>query len=184
MEPGPLRQSRAKIRKSEIESPDLVDEYGEPVSPDNRTNTLRSSRFTNDPLFLIGGLGGAFARRSFSDLRYWLYARSHETTDDAFVDGHIVQVSPKASGYITKVYVADNQNVNAGDLVAELDPRDYQAKLEQTKAALNAGLAQQKQAQTQVTLTRVRTPSRRATGGSWSPTGAFRRSRGARRRFV
>jgi len=89
--------------------------------------------------------------------RYWLYARSHETTDDAFVDGHIVQVSPKVSGYVTKVYVSDNQTVKAGDLVAELDGRDLEAKLDQAKAALNAGLAQQKQAETQVTLTRVST---------------------------
>jgi membrane fusion protein (multidrug efflux system) len=88
-------------------------------------------------------------------VRYWLYARAHETTDDAFIDGHIIQVSPKASGYVSKVYVSDNQNVNAGDLVAEIDPRDYEAKVAQAKAALNAGLAQQKQAQTQVTLTRV-----------------------------
>src|SRR5439155_19451843 len=50
-----------------------------------------------------------------------------------------------------------NQIVNAGDLMVELDARDLEAKLDQAKAALNAGLAQQKQAQTQVTLTRVST---------------------------
>ena len=38
-------------------------------------------------------------------VRYWLYARSHESTDDAFIDGHIIQISPKASGYVAKVYV-------------------------------------------------------------------------------
>src|SRR5258706_7117516 len=88
-------------------------------------------------------------------LRYWHCARSHESTDDAFVDGNIVQVSPKASGYITRIYVKDNQSVNTGDLIAEIDPRDYEAKVAQAKAALNAGMAQQKQARTQVTLTRV-----------------------------
>jgi len=100
-------------------------------------------------------------------VRYWAYARSHETTDDAFIDGHIVQVSPKVSGYVVKVYVSDNQTVNAGDLIAELDARDLQAKVDQAKAALNAGMAQQKQAQTQVTLTRVSTRAnvRQATAG-------------------
>src|SRR5438270_849373 len=88
-------------------------------------------------------------------LRYWLYARAHESTDDAFVDGHIIQISPKASGYVTKVYVSDNQPVHAGDLIAELDPRDYEAKLDQAKAALVAGMAQEHQAQTQVNLTRA-----------------------------
>ena len=56
-------------------------------------------------------------------VRYWLYARSHESTDDAFIDGHIIQVSPKASGYVSKIYVTDNQQVKEGDLIAELVAR-------------------------------------------------------------
>lgn len=81
---------------------------------------------------IIGGVVG---------LRYWLYARSHESTDDAFVEGHIVQVSSKVSGHIVKLYVTDNQEVKEGDLIAEIDPRDYQARLEQAKAALEAAQA-------------------------------------------
>jgi membrane fusion protein, multidrug efflux system len=88
-------------------------------------------------------------------LRYWLYARSHESTDDAFIDGHIIQISPKASGYVAKVYVDDNQQVKAGDLIVELDARDYQVRLEQAKAALDAGLAKQNEARTNVSLTRA-----------------------------
>ena len=57
-------------------------------------------------------------------VRYWLHSRSHESTDDAFIDGHIIQISPKVSGYIAKIYVSDNQQVNAGDLIVELDARD------------------------------------------------------------
>jgi membrane fusion protein (multidrug efflux system) len=88
-------------------------------------------------------------------VRYWLYARSHESTDDAFIDGHIIQVSPKASGYVTKIYVADNQQVKAGDLLVELDARDYEVKLQQAQAALNAGLAKENEAKTNVSLTRA-----------------------------
>jgi membrane fusion protein, multidrug efflux system len=87
-------------------------------------------------------------------VHYWLYARSHESTDDAFIDGHIIQISPKASGYVAKVYVDDNQQVKAGDLLVELDARDYQARLQQAKAALDAGLAKQNEAKTNVSLTR------------------------------
>lgn len=87
-------------------------------------------------------------------VRYWLYARSHESTDDAFIDGHIIQISPKASGYVAKVYVDDNQQVKAGDLLVELDARDYQARLQQAKAALDAGLAKENEARTNVSLTR------------------------------
>jgi membrane fusion protein (multidrug efflux system) len=108
------------------------------------------------PAFLIGA-AVVLLLGLFFGVRYWLYARSHETTDDAFIDGHVVQLSPKVSGYVVKLYVTDNQPVNAGDLIAEIDPRDFEVRVQQAKAALNAGLAQQKQAQTQVTLTRVTT---------------------------
>jgi len=90
-------------------------------------------------------------------VRYWLYSRSHESTDDAFIDGHIIQVSPKASGYVAKIYVTDNQQVKAGDLIVELDARDYEVRLQQAKAALDAGLAKENEAKTNVTLTRATT---------------------------
>jgi membrane fusion protein, multidrug efflux system len=88
-------------------------------------------------------------------VRYWLYSRSHESTDDAFIDGHVIQVSPKVSGYVAKIYVNDNQQVKEGDLIAELDARDYEVKLQQAKAALDAGLAKENEAKTNVTLTRA-----------------------------
>lgn len=137
------------------ESADLIDEYGEPP-PEEPHEHVRKRPVYKRPAFLIGAVV-VLLIVAIVGLRYWLYARSHESTDDAFIDGHIIQISPKASGYISKVYVTDNQNVNAGDLVAEIDSRDYEAKVAQAKAALNAGLAQQKQAQTQVTLTRATT---------------------------
>ena len=90
-------------------------------------------------------------------VRYWLYSRSHESTDDAFIDGHIIQISPKASGYVAKIYVTDNQQVKAGDLIVELDARDYEVRLQQAKAALDAGLAKENEAKTNVTLTRATT---------------------------
>ena len=57
---------------------------------------------------------------------YLLFAMSRESTDDAFIQGHIVSVSARVDGHITKVYVQDNQWVEKGDLLAELDPRDFQ----------------------------------------------------------
>lgn len=88
-------------------------------------------------------------------VRYWLYARSHESTDDAFIDGHVIQVSPKVSGYVAKIYVTDNQQVKEGDLIAELDARDYQVRLDQARAALDAGLAKENEAKSNVSLTRA-----------------------------
>ncbi len=97
-------------------------------------------------ILLIGIIAG---------VRYWLYSRAHESTDDAFIDGHIIQISPKASGYVTKIYVDDNQQVKAGDLIIEIDPRDYETRLQQAQAALAAGLARENEARANVALTRA-----------------------------
>jgi membrane fusion protein (multidrug efflux system) len=67
-------------------------------------------------------------------LGYWLYARQYESTDDAFIDGDIVQVSPKVSAYVSKIYVKNNQFVHKGDLLVDFDPKDYELKLELAKA--------------------------------------------------
>jgi membrane fusion protein (multidrug efflux system) len=72
---------------------------------------------------------------------YYVYSLSYKTTDDAFVDGHITPVSARAAGHVAKVYVTDNQWVNRGDLLAELDPRDYEARLAAAAAALSAAQA-------------------------------------------
>jgi len=146
-------QADAVEEEADSASP-LVDEYGEPLADEHEH--VRRRPLYRRPVFLITASVILLLAIIFG-VRYWAYARSHESTDDAFVDGHIIQVSPKVSGYVLKVYVTDNQMVNAGDLLAEIDSRDLQAKVDQARAALTAGLAQQKQAQTQVKLTRVST---------------------------
>lgn len=93
----------------------------------------------------------------FFGVRYWLYARSHESTDDAFIEGHIIQISPKVSGYVARVHVDDNQQVKAGDLLVEIDARDYEVRLQQARSALDAARARENEAQSNVSLTRATT---------------------------
>src|ERR1700682_5047404 len=85
---------------------DLMVDYGEPLSEKPHEH-VRKRPVYKRPAFLIGA-AVVLLIAAIVGLRYWLYARSHESTDDAFIDGHIVQVSPKASGSITQVYVTDN----------------------------------------------------------------------------
>src|SRR5262249_28428595 len=66
----------------------------------------------------------------------FLYYRKRESTDDAQVDGHITQISSKVYGRVAEVLVNDNQEVQAGQILVKLDPRDYQAALGQAKAQL------------------------------------------------
>jgi membrane fusion protein (multidrug efflux system) len=156
---GKGRDSGAARESDQKDKPALAGAEGPPLSVNDEGNGhehFRARPLYKRPAFLIGAIIVILVVAIFG-IRYWLYARSHETTDDAFVDGHIIQVSPKASGYVARVYVTDNQQVKAGDLLAELDARDFEAKVTQAKAALDAGLAQQHQAQTQVTLTRANT---------------------------
>ena len=74
-------------------------------------------------------------------VRKLIWARSHESTDNAQVDGHILPVLPKVGGYVTEVRVEENQPVRAGDTLIVIDPRDYQVRLQQADADLAVALA-------------------------------------------
>jgi membrane fusion protein, multidrug efflux system len=64
-------------------------------------------------------------------LMWWLHARDYESTDDAFIDARGVNVSPQVVGAITDVPVTDNQLVQTGGLLVQIDPRDYQAAVDE-----------------------------------------------------
>jgi membrane fusion protein, multidrug efflux system len=66
----------------------------------------------------------------------FLYFHNRESTDDAQVDGHITPVASKIYGRVAEVLVQDNEQVKAGQVLVKIDPRDYQASLDQAKAAL------------------------------------------------
>jgi len=87
--------------------------------------------------------------------RYYTYFIAHEWTDDAFIEGRIIQISPKVAGHVSQVYVTDNQEVRQGDLLLEIDPRDYTARLMQARAVLQAAMTKQQVAQSSVELVSV-----------------------------
>ncbi|HYA64344.1 MAG TPA: HlyD family secretion protein [Candidatus Sulfotelmatobacter sp.] len=69
-------------------------------------------------------------------LGLFLYFHNRESTDDAQVDGHITPVASKIYGRVAKVLIDDNQSVKAGQVLVQIDPADYQASVDQAKAAL------------------------------------------------
>ena len=89
-----------------------------------------------------------------------------EDTDDAQVDGNIYQVSSRISGHVIKVYVDDNQTVQTGQLLAEIDPTDYQVALDQAQADLASAQAQYEQASTNVPITSTNVSTNVSTSGS------------------
>ncbi len=70
-------------------------------------------------------------------LFYWR-STFYEDTDDAQVNGHLIQVSSRINGNVIGVPVEENQRVKAGDVIVELDPKDYQTALQQDEANLAA----------------------------------------------
>ncbi len=89
----------------------------------------------------------------------WRYLDSYEATDDAQVDGHINSVSARVSGHVVKLNVEDNQYVQQGTVLVEIDPADYQVAVEQAQAEYNDALAQASAAGVNVPMTNVNTSS-------------------------
>src|SRR5262245_26187590 len=88
------------------------------------------------PVFLVLiALGGVWAFKN------WNYGRTHASTDNAAVDGHLVPVLAKAAGYVQTVNVKDNDHVAADSLLVQIDPAEYQARVAQAEADLAAAQA-------------------------------------------
>ena len=93
---------------------------------------------------LIGAIVGIVA---LCGIGYFIHdALMYQSTDDAYVETTTVQVSPKVSGHITKVFVEDNQHINAGMVVAEIDDTDYKVALDRAEANYQKTLLNQKNA--------------------------------------
>jgi membrane fusion protein (multidrug efflux system) len=112
--------------------------------------------------FIIGGV----VLLVIVALLYWWHSTYYESTDDAQVDGNLVQVSARIKGNIVKVNVEDNQHVQAGQVLVEIDPSDAQATLNQAEAALATAKANYEAALANVPITTV------STGATLSSAGA------------
>jgi membrane fusion protein (multidrug efflux system) len=87
---------------------------------------------------------------------YFLFIAPYESTDDAFIDGCVTVVSSRVPGQIAQLLVKDNQRVKQGDVLVEIDPRDYAASLAQARADLAAARSRSDEAQAQVKVSEAR----------------------------
>jgi membrane fusion protein, multidrug efflux system len=85
------------------------------------------------------------------------YFSGRVTTDDAQVDAHITAVAPQVPGYAVQLFINDNTPVQEGDLLVQIDPRTYQADVDQARANLDFAEAQANSAKLQIGLTRQTT---------------------------
>ena len=99
-------------------------------------------------------------------LGLFLYYRNRETTDDAEVDGHITPLASKIYGRVALVLVRDNQPVKAGQVLVQIDPGDWQANVDQAKAALALAEAEAKSAGVEVPRTQENVASETSNAGA------------------
>ncbi|MBI1332154.1 MAG: HlyD family efflux transporter periplasmic adaptor subunit [Armatimonadetes bacterium] len=118
----------------ESNTPKTADALGEtpstPTSPVKKKNPFRLVALS---VIAIAGLAYGF--------RTWQYNSVHASTDDAFLTSDLVPVNSTISGSVKKVYVSDNQHVNVGDMLVELDSDSRQADVDQAEANLAAAKA-------------------------------------------
>ncbi|HEY9726003.1 MAG TPA: HlyD family secretion protein [Chroococcales cyanobacterium] len=140
----------------------------EEVSPDVRSNghkpveeqPKKKGKIPKPVIFGAAGVA-AIAAGAFG-LHWWQYASAHEETDDAFVAGHVHQVSSRVNGTVSEIEVNDNQEVKQGQLLVKLDPRDFQVKVLQAQAALAAAQRQANAAQATISLSSETTQAKTA----------------------
>jgi membrane fusion protein (multidrug efflux system) len=92
-------------------------------------------------------------------LGFWWRSTFSEDTDDAQISGHLIEVSSRIAGHVKAVYVNENEQVNRGTLIAELDPSDYQVAVNRAQAALASAEAAAAAASVSVPLITVNTGS-------------------------
>jgi membrane fusion protein (multidrug efflux system) len=102
---------------------------------------------------LVGLVAGYF---------YSGYRKTHVSTDDAFIDGHIHTIAAKIYGTVKAIYVNDNQPVKTGDLLLEIDPADYNARLREASSAVGAEKAKFAEAETKIAAAKANLELQRA----------------------
>lgn len=134
----------------------------------NRNDTVEETELRHPEkrsrkrFFIIGGVVLVLV----VGLLYWWHSTYYESTDDAQVDGNLVQVSARVKGNVVTVNVEDNQEVQQGQVLVEIDPRDAQASLNQAEASLATAKANYEAALANVPITTV------STGATLSSAGA------------
>jgi membrane fusion protein (multidrug efflux system) len=127
----------------------------EPLSPE--AEDKNPSRWA-DPLVRRVAVGAA-AALVIAVVALLVYYHNRVSTDDAQVDGHIVPIASKVYGTVAEVKINDNELVKAGQVLVRIDPRDYQARVDQAKAALALAEAHARAAGVGVPLTQETTDS-------------------------
>lgn len=95
-------------------------------------------------------------------LYYLRFIAPFESTNDAFIEGQVIQVALQVAGRVARVLVNDNQFVNAGEVLVQIEPSDYEARLQQERADLASAHSRLAQASAQLTVDQAKAEQERA----------------------
>jgi membrane fusion protein (multidrug efflux system) len=132
---------------------DASQEHEPPVPHSEGMDAAPSRQETRRKRFLL--LAALLAVIIVAVLIYWVMTRGQVSTDDAFIDGDAVAMAPQIGGKVVALHFTDNQIVNRGDLLLEIDPRPYEAAEASAKANLEAALAQVQTAEANLAITQT-----------------------------
>lgn len=121
------------VRKEETRGSNKPQERG----PDDKSG--RPSAFRRRRFIIIGSI--LLVIITFGGLIWFERSESYESTDDAFIDTHSVSIAPQVAGQILQVPVDDNQMVRAGDLLVQIDPSTFNARMAQAQSVLSLNKA-------------------------------------------
>lgn len=113
-------------------TPPAKDNRSESMKPSSMDTLIRQRRYSR--IFLRLALAGVVGLLLVFGVPYYFRLMAHESTDDAFIDGRIIPISSRVSGHVAAVRVVDNQKVAAGDLLLEIDARDFQIRADAARA--------------------------------------------------
>ncbi len=115
--------------------------------PDQGTAKKRHHLFTAIAALIVALAAGAY---------YYWFVLPFQDTDDAFIEGYVIPIAAKVPGYVEQLLITDNQEVKKGDVLLEIDARDYKTSLAQAHADLAAARSQLDESQAQVKVSQAK----------------------------
>jgi membrane fusion protein (multidrug efflux system) len=115
--------------------------------PEETAKKRRSQVLAAIAVLIVGMASGVY---------YFCFVAPYQSTDDAFIEGYVIPIAPKVSGYVEQLLITDNQEVKKGDLLLTIDPRDYQTSLAQARADLAAARSELLESQAQVKVSQAK----------------------------
>ena len=116
-------------------------------------NSKTGGRAPRRKVLLFVGSGAALVLLLAFGVRYLIWSAHHESTDDAYLAGHVSPISARVTGTVQQVLIDDNQRVIEGQTLVTLDPSDYKVRLDHAKAALDAASRQAETAEAAIQST-------------------------------